>query len=246
MSAPMHPIVCVGLGPGDPELMSVKAARAIGQAQQVAYFCKRGTTGRARQIVEGLLPPDIPEHPMEYPLTTEAHFSREFYRDTLASFYDAKATHLLALARNAPVSVLCEGDPLFYGSFMHLYIRLQGRAEMEIIPGITGMSGCWTATGQPVTWGDDALLVLMATLPEMELIERAAQAEALVFMKVGRNLPKVVRALRQVGRYEDAWLVEKGTMPGQRVIRLAEVTGEVPYFSIVIAHGQGRRPGGLP
>ena len=139
--------------------------------------------------------------------------------------------------------VLCEGDPFFYGSFMHLYTRLQHRCEIEVIPGITGMSGCWTATGLPITWGDDVLSVLMATLPEADLIHHMGRAEALVIMKTGRNLPKVRRALCASGKLAQAWLVERGTMAGQRVVPLADVSGEdCPYFAIVIVHGQGRRP----
>jgi precorrin-2/cobalt-factor-2 C20-methyltransferase len=125
---------------------------------------------------------------------------------------------------------------------MHLHSRLQGRAEVEIVPGITGMSGCWTATGHPITWGDDVLTVLMATLDEEELATRAANTDALVVMKIGRNLDKLKRALTKAGRLQDAWLVEKGTMAGQTVQKLTDVPAEVPYFSIAIVHGQGRRP----
>ena len=138
--------------------------------------------------------------------------------------------------------MICEGDPFFYGSFMHLHSRLQGRAEVEVVPGITGMSGCWTATGVPITWGDDVLTVLMATLPEEELANRARDADALVVMKIGRNLPKLRRALATAGRLGAAWIVERGTMEGQRVQRLSEADEVTPYFSIVIVHGQGRRP----
>jgi precorrin-2/cobalt-factor-2 C20-methyltransferase len=141
------------------------------------------------------------------------------------------------------VVVLCEGDPFFYGSFMHLYSRLSGVVEMEVIPGITGMSGCWTATGQPITWGDDVLSVLMGTLPEEELMRHMAQADALVVMKTGRNLPKIRRALDASGRLDAAWLVEAGTMPNQRIQKLTEANiEECPYFAIVLVHGHGRRP----
>jgi precorrin-2/cobalt-factor-2 C20-methyltransferase len=141
------------------------------------------------------------------------------------------------------VVVLCEGDPFFYGSFMHLYTRLQGRVEMDVIPGITGMTGCWNATGVPITWGDDVMTVLMATLPEADLVHHMAQADALVIMKTGRNLPKVRRALQAVGRLDAAWLVERGTMPQQRVMKLADLQdADTPYFAIVLVHGQGRRP----
>jgi len=235
-------VICVGLGPGDPELMSVKSHRLLAAATHVAYFRKKGATGRARRTVEGLLNPDAVELPMEYPVTTEIPFTDPEYNRLLAEFYEDWAERLAEQSLENDVIVLCEGDPFFYGSFMHLHIRLQGRAEVEVVPGITGMSGCWTATGLPITWGDDVLTVAMATLPEEELSARVANTDALVVMKVGRNLPKLKRALAAAGRMEDAWLVERGTMAGQTVQKLTEAPEQVPYFSIVMVHGQGRRP----
>ena len=238
----MGKVICAGPGPGDPDLMSLRSYRAIQGASNVAYFRKAGRKGQARTLVDGLLPEGVTEHAMEYPLTTEIHFSDPEYNRQLSAFYDEWADTLTEITLTKDVVVLCEGDPFMYGSFMHLYTRLQGRAEIEVIPGITGMSGCWTATGLPITWGDDVLTVAMATLPEDELTTRAANTDALVVMKIGRNLPKLRRALERAGRLDDAWLVEHGTMPGQTVQKLTSITGEVPYFSIVIIHGQGRRP----
>ncbi len=238
----MGKIICAGLGPGDPDLMSLRSYRALQGASNVAYFRKKGRTGQARALVDGLLPDGVTEHAMEYPLTTEIHFSDPEYNRQLSAFYDEWADTLTEITQTQDVVVLCEGDPFMYGSFMHLYTRLQGRAEVEVIPGITGMSGCWTATGLPITWGDDVLTVAMATLPEDELASRAANTDALVVMKIGRNLPKLRRALETAGKLDQAWLVEHGTMPGQTVQKLTDVTGEVPYFSIVIIHGEGRRP----
>ncbi|AFO90541.1 precorrin-2 C(20)-methyltransferase [Phaeobacter inhibens] len=235
-------VICAGLGPGDPDLMSVRSHRMISGARHIAYFRKAGRKGQARAIVEGMLADGVTEHAMEYPVTTEIHFSDPEYNRVLGEFYDQWADTLAEIAQDEDVVVLCEGDPFLYGSYMHLYTRLQGRAAQEIIPGITGMSGCWTASGQPITWGDDVLTVAMATLSEDELAKRAAQTDALVVMKIGRNLPKLRRALERAGRAEDAWLVERGTMPGQTVQKLSEIDGEVPYFSIVLVHGQGRRP----
>ncbi len=235
-------VICVGLGPGDPDLLSVRADRLVRNAAHVAYFRKEGLPGQARRIVEGMLAPGVAEYPMEYPITTEIHFSDPEYGRQLGGFYDDWADRLAALAVTDVVIVLCEGDPFFYGSFMHLHTRLQGRAVIEIVPGITGMSGCWTATGAPITWGDDVLTVLMATLPEAELVERARNTDALVVMKIGRNLPKLRRALATAGRLDAAWLVERGTMPDQRVQRLADAPDTAPYFSIAVVHGQGRRP----
>ena len=239
----MGKIICTGLGPGDPDLMSLRAHRAVTSATQVAYFRKAGRAGQARRIVTGLLRADAVEHAMEYPVTTELPFDGPDYNDALARFYDEWAARLQGVAQTSDVVVLCEGDPFFYGSFMHLYSRLSGVFEMEVIPGITGMSGCWTATGQPITWGDDVLSVLMGTLPEKELVRHMAQADALVVMKTGRNLPKIRRALDASGRLDAAWLVEAGTMPNQRIQKLTEANiEECPYFAIVLVHGHGRRP----
>lgn len=236
-------IICAGLGPGDPDLMSVKARRAVESADVVAHFRKAGRSGQARRIVEGLLKPGVQELAMEYPVTTELAFDSPAYNAALSGFYDAWAARLRLVAASQDVVVLCEGDPFFYGSFMHLYNRLRGDLEIEIIPGITGMSGCWTATGEPITWGDDVLSVLMGTLPEADLIAQMRGADALVVMKTGRNLPKIRRALQASGRLDAAWLVEAGTMPGQKVARLTEVQDQAcPYFAIVLVHGHGRRP----
>lgn len=238
----MGKVICVGLGPGDPELMSVKAFRLIGAADHIAYFRKKGRAGRARATVEGMMAEGVTEHAMEYPVTIEIPVSDPEYNRLLSVFYDDWADRLTELSKTDDVVVLCEGDPFFFGSFMHLHTRLQGRAEVEIVPGITGMSGCWTATGLPITWGDDVLTVAMATLPEDELTARAANTDALVVMKIGRNLDKLKRALHAAGRMQDAWLVERGTMEGQSVQKLTEAPENVPYFSIVLVHGQGRRP----
>ena len=175
-------------------------------------------------------------------MTTEIPVSDPRYNSILAEFYEDWAARLADLSQTEEVIVLCEGDPFFFGSFMHLHSRLRGKAEVEVVPGITGMSGCWTATDVPITWGDDVLTVAMATLSEEELTARAANTDALVVMKIGRNLGKLRRALTAAGRLEDAWLVERGTMPGQTVQRLVDAPEKVPYFSIALVHGHGRRP----
>ncbi|MEQ1615394.1 MAG: precorrin-2 C(20)-methyltransferase [Hyphomicrobiaceae bacterium] len=242
----MGRIICCGLGPGDPELMSVRADRTLRSAHHVAYFRKKGRPGQARRIVEGLLAPGVQEYAMEYPVTTELPFDSPEYSTLLSSFYDGWAARLEDIGRANDVVVLCEGDPFFYGSFMHLYVRLQGRVALDVIPGITGMSGCWTATGVPMTWGDDVMTVVMGTLPEEALARSMSTADAIVVMKTGRNLPKIRRALETAGRLQDAWLVERGTMPGQSIARLIDVEdADSPYFAIVLVHGKGRRPEAL-
>lgn len=231
----------VGLGPGAQDLMSVRADRLIREARHIAYFRKRGKSGQARRIVEGMLRPDIIEFPMEYPVTTEIPLADPRYNDLLSAFYADCTAHLDGLsASGEDVVVLCEGDPFFYGSFMHLHSRLA--APVRIVPGITGMSGAWTASGTPISWGDDVMTVLMATLPEEELARRIHDTNALVVMKIGRNLPKLRRAVDAAGKQDCAWLVEYATMADQRITPLAEATDVTAYFSILLIHGQGRRP----
>ncbi|MBR9926417.1 MAG: precorrin-2 C(20)-methyltransferase [Gammaproteobacteria bacterium] len=233
----------VGLGPGSQDLMSVRADRLIRGASHVAYFRKQGRSGHARTIVEGLIAPEATELPMEYPVTTEIPFDDPRYNELLSAFYERSVAQLIEMAEaGCDVVVLCEGDPFFYGSFMHLYTRLLNRVPVSVVPGITGMSAAWTATAQPITWGDDIMTVLMATLPEETLAERIAQTDALVVMKIGRNLTKLRRALTHAGREGEAWLIEYAAMTQQRVLPLSEVGESVPYFSIVLIHGNGRRP----
>lgn len=223
--------------------MSVRADRIIRAATDVAYFRKKGRPGQARQIVEGLLAPDAREYPMEYPVTTELAVDSTAYNDTLDRFYADWSERLVELSRSRDVVVLCEGDPFFYGSFMHLYVRLKDRIAVDIVAGIPGMTGCWTATGIPMTWGDDVMTVLMGTLPEDELAERMRGTDAIVVMKTGRHLAKVRRALAHAGRLQAAWLVECGTMSSERIFKLSEAEeATCAYFAIVLVHGHGRRP----
>jgi precorrin-2/cobalt-factor-2 C20-methyltransferase len=237
-------IVCVGLGPGDPEMMSVKADRLLRNARHVAYFRKRGHPGKARQLVDGMLHAEVTEYPMEYPLTTEIAHSDPRYIAQLSDFYLDWQSRLTEMTRSDDVIVLCEGDPFLYGSFMHLYVRLRqaGQVPVEVLAGIPGMVGCWHATGIPITWGDDVLSVLPGTLPDAPLREHMARSDALVVMKVGRHLGRIRALLTELGKLDQAWLVINGTMADQQVMRLAQAPERCPYFSIVIVHGQGRRP----
>jgi precorrin-2/cobalt-factor-2 C20-methyltransferase len=237
-------LIGVGVGPGDPELLTLKAARALSQAQVVAFFAKRGEAGHARRIAAPHLCGGVTELRLFYPVTTEIPKCSAPYRDALCAFYDDAAdriAHELETGRN--VVVLCEGDPLFYGSYMHVHARLAPRFSAEIVAGVTGMSGCWSAAAAPMAQGDDVFTVLPATLPEAELARRLSDADAAVVMKIGRHLPKLRRALQCSGRLERALYVERGTMADAKMLPLAaKADDDAPYFAIVLVPGWERRP----
>jgi precorrin-2/cobalt-factor-2 C20-methyltransferase len=244
MSAKAGKLIGVGVGPGDPELVTLKAMRAFNEADAVAFFAKAGNESHSRAIAARYLRASVAELPLLYPVTTELPKCSNGYRDAIRDFYDGAATKIAAhLGTGSTVVVLCEGDPLFYGSYMHLHTRLASRFATEVIAGVTGMSGCWSAAGMPIAQGDDVFTVLPATLPENELARRLADADAAVVMKVGRHLAKLRRALKCSGRLERAIYVERGTMADAKMIPLAAKTDdEAAYFAVVLVPGWEHRP----
>ena len=245
-------LIGVGVGPGDPELMTVKATRALAVADVVAYFAKAGNPSHSRATIMEYLRAGIIELPLAYPLTTELPKCSAGYREALENFYARAAADITAhLEAGRMVAVICEGDPLFYGSYMHLHARLAPRFPTEVIAGVTGMSGCWSAAGMPIAQGDDVFTVLPATLPESELVRRLAEADAAVVMKVGQHLPKLRRALERSGRLPRALYVERGTMAEEKMIPLtAKPDDDAPYFAVILVPGWEQRPaaklGGQP
>lgn len=234
-------LAILGMGPGDPELMTLKAARLLACADVVAYFAKRGQQGHARRIAEGHLAPGAEELPFAYPHTTEIPLDDPRYAVGLAACYDAAAAAIGArLAAGQDVALLCEGDPFFYGSAMYVFDRLAAAHPTTVVPGVTGMSACWTQAGLPIAHGDDVLSVLPGTLDEGTLADRLGACDAAVIMKVGRNLEKIQAAVRQAGLMARAVYVERGAMAGERIVPLAEVTEAAPYFSLVLIPGRQR------
>ena len=234
----------VGVGPGDPDLLTVKATKVIAASPVVAFFAKAGRRGNARGIVDCWLKPSHLELPLYYPMTDESHFDDPPYREALARFYKectvAIAAHLEA---GRDVALLSEGDPLLYGSFMHLFIRLRDSFDVTIVPGVSSICGAWGAAGAPMTWGDDALVVLPATLPLDELKRRLLLADAAVIMKIGRNFARAKEALVATGMAERAIYVERATTAGEVVTPLCQKHDDAaPYFSLILAPGKGRRP----
>ncbi|WP_332119756.1 precorrin-2 C(20)-methyltransferase [Azorhizobium caulinodans] len=242
MNAAIGQLIGVGVGPGDPELMTLKAVRALEQADVIAHFAKAGNNSHARTIAGAHFRLGAEELPLLYPVTTEIHRHDEAYKLAIGAFYDESAARVAErLMAGLNVAVLSEGDPLFYGSYMHLHVRLAHRFPTRVIPGVTGMSGCWSQAGAPIAQGDDVLMVLPGTLDEPELARRLGEADAAVIMKVGRNLPKIRRALAAAGRLPRALYVERGTMAESYVVPLAERNDDrAPYFAIVLVPGWER------
>ncbi len=241
-------LVGIGTGPGDPELLTLKAVRALESADVVAHFAKRGNPSNARRIVAAHLRPDVVELPLLYPVTTEIARQHEDYRSAIGSFYEASAAAVAAhLDQGRTVAVLSEGDPLFYGSYMHLHVRLACSYPTEVIPGVTAMSGCWSQAGVPIVQGDDVMAVLPGTLEESALAAHLAGSDAAVIMKVGRNLAKVRRALASAAKLDRAIYVERGTMANGHVVRLADkVDDDAPYFALVLVPGWAGLESAIP
>jgi precorrin-2/cobalt-factor-2 C20-methyltransferase len=236
-------LIGVGVGPGDPGLVTLNAIAALKRADVVAHFAKAGNASNARTIVAAHLN-GAEELPLLYPVTTEVPKADAAYRDVIRAFYDEAAKAIAGrLDEGRTVAVIAEGDPLFYGSYMHLHVRLCSRYKTEIVAGVTGMSGCWSAIGTPIAQGDDVFTVLPGTLPEYELERRLADTDAAVVMKIGRHLAKVRRALDRAGRLDRAIYVERGTMANASVMKLTDKLDTfAPYFAMVLVPGWEGRP----
>ena len=237
-------LIGVGVGPGDPELLTLKAVRALQSAEVVAHFAKSGNLSNARAVAAYHLRAGTTELAFLYPITTEIPHRSAQYCSRIGAFYEQCAGEIAAyLDRGRSVAVLCAGDPLFYGSYMHLHSRLAPRYPTEVIAGVTGMSGCWSAAGTPIAQGDDIFTVMPATLPEAELARRLSEANSAVLMKLGRNLAKVRRELASAGRLDRAIYVERGTMQNAVVVPLAaKPDDEAPYLAVVLVPGWEAQP----
>jgi precorrin-2/cobalt-factor-2 C20-methyltransferase len=233
----------IGVGPGDVRYLTLRAAGVVRAVDVVAFFAKRGQVGNARRIVAPLMVPNRAEVRLEYPVTVEIPAEHPGYQSQIACFYRESAARLQALLRDGKsVGLLSEGDPFFYGSFMHMWRRLASDFPVEVVPGVTGMSGCWTRANLPMTWGNDTLAVLPGTLAEERLVERLQHTDAAVIMKVGTNLAKVRRAVESAGLLSRAVYVERGTMQDERILPLADCGAQKgTYFAMVLIPGEGRR-----
>ncbi len=224
----------LGIGPGDPELITLKALRRLQAAPVLAYPAPETGDSLARQIVATHLPGGQREIPIRMPMVAARFPAREVY-DRAAEEIGAE------LAADCDVAVLCEGDPFFYGSFMYLFARMAERFPVEVVPGVSSLTACAAVLGAPLVARNDVLTVVPATLEAAVLRARLADgAEAAAIVKVGRHLEKVRGLLRDLGLTDKARYVEHATMASQKILPLEQVAaGEAPYFSMILVHRRG-------
>lgn len=217
----------IGLGPGDPELMTLKADRLIRGARVVAYPALVAGESLARGIAAAAIPEAAREIRIEVPMTPE--------RAPAQAAYDRAAEEIAgALADGEDVVCLCEGDPFFYGSFMYLHARLSGRFTVEVVPGVTSMTACAALAARPLVARNERLTVLPAPLPAPELSAQLADCETAVIMKVGRHLGKIRQVLERLGLAENAIYLERATLPAEKALPLSEAPDPAPYFSMIL------------
>jgi precorrin-2/cobalt-factor-2 C20-methyltransferase len=240
MMQPRGRLLGLGVGPGDPELITVKALRLLRESPVIAYFVAKGKKGNAFGIIEAHLQDAQVLMPLVYPVTTEALPAPLSYEQVISDFYDEASVDVAAhLDAGRDVAVICEGDPFFYGSYMYLHDRLADRYEAQVIPGVCSMLGGASVLGAPLVYRNQSLSVLSGVLSADELKRKLVDADAAVIMKLGRNLPKVRQVLVDTGLAERALYVERATMASQKIVPLAEVDPmSSPYFSLIIVPGE--------
>lgn len=229
----------VGIGPGDPELITIKAARIIGQADVIAYHAGVRRQSHARRIAADLIPAAAIEEELRYPVTTGSTAHPGGYVGAMTAFYEECESRLSAhLDAARHVVLLAEGDPLFYGSSMYLHDRFKDSYETTVVPGVPAFAAATAAVSTPLVRQTDVLTVLPGTLPQPELARRLADTDAAVIMKLGRTFPTVRSALEQAGRLDGSWYVEYASQPAERWLPVAEVDPDVvPYFSLIVLPG---------
>lgn len=226
----------VGLGPGDPSLLTVRAVEVIGAVDVLAFHSARHGRSIARAIASGYFRGDQIEEALVYPLTTETTDHPGGYRGALNEFYTEAAARLAAhLDAGRDVAILSEGDPFVYSSYQHLHKRLAYRYDTQVIPGVSSVSASATSLGRPLVEADEVLTVIPGTLPEDELVARISATDSAVILKLGRTFATVRRALDRAGRLDDAHYVERASMADERTCALRAVDPDsVPYFSLAV------------
>jgi precorrin-2/cobalt-factor-2 C20-methyltransferase len=219
----------IGVGPGDPELMTLKAHRLISTARVVAYPAPDHGDSFARRIASQAIPRDTEEIPMIVPMRAERFPAQQVYADAAERI----AGHLDA---GTDVAVLCEGDPFFYSSFMYLFARLAKRFPVEIVPGVTSLTACAAALKRPLTSRNDVLTVLPGPLPDAEMRARIEAAEAIAIIKVGRHLGRIRALLDAMGLTGNAGYIERASLGVEHVSKLSNAPENAPYFSMILIY----------
>ncbi len=219
-----------GVGPGDPELITLKALRILRAAPVIAYPAPDDGDSLARAIVARHLPGGQTEIPIRMPISTD--------RFPAQAVYDRAAQEIGEhLDAGRDVAVICEGDPFFYGSFMYLFARMVERFRIEVVPGVSSLTACAAVLGAPLAARNDVLTILPAPLAVDELVRRLSGTDAAAIIKIGRHFAKVRDVLRTMGLEDRARYVEHATMASQRVLPLDEVADDAaPYFSMILVH----------
>ena len=218
----------IGVGPGDPELLTLKALRLLQAAPVVAYQSANDHESIARSIVASYLHGHQIEVPFHFPRALDPEAAQELYADAIKPI----SAHLAA---GRDVVVLCCGDPLFYGSFMYLFTRLADRFVTEIVPGVSSPMGAAAAIGMPLCYRNDIFSVLSATLPIEILTTQLANADAVAIIKLRRHFDKVYQILTDLDLLDRAKYIEHATGTEQKIISISDVDPRnVPYFSMII------------
>jgi len=223
----------IGVGPGDPELMTLKGARLLAACPVVAYPAPETGDSLARKIAAPHLPADATEIIIRTPMSTDRFPAQEVYDRAAAEIGEQ-------LAAGRDVAVLCEGDPFFYGSFMYLFARLAKKWPVEVVPGVSSLMACAAVLGAPLAGRNDVLTVLPAPLDDAALTARLTACDAAAIIKVGRHFARIRNLLDQLGLSSRARYIERATMAEQRVVALDEVDADnAPYFSMILVHTRG-------
>lgn len=224
----------LGVGPGDPELITVKALRLMRAAPVIAYPAPEQGDSLARAIVADLLPGGQSEIAIRMPMVADRFPAQEVY----ARAAEEIGGHLTA---GRDVVVLCEGDPFFYGSFMYLFARLAESFPVEVVPGVSSLTACAAVLGAPLASRNDVLSIIPAPLDAAALAARLSAGDAAAIIKIGRHFDKVHKVLDDLGLLAQACYVEHATMDSQRILPLDSVEArDVPYFSMILVHKKGR------
>ena len=226
----------IGLGPGDPALITLKSANLIKSSDYIFFFKKKNSESRAFSIVKEIIKEDAFKIALEFPITTEIDSMRKEYKDIIKNFYEQCVIKIdNILAKSFDICLLCEGDPFFYGSFIHIFQRLKERFDIEIVPGVTGMSGAWSSSKIPMVSGNEIMTIIMGTLDEEKLKIQIKKSDVLVIMKIGKNFKKIFKVLKELNLLGKACLITNATTKNEKIYKLDSINIETaPYFSIIL------------